>query len=106
LREIFAYVAEDDHAATGKFIRNIFHAVERLPSFPESGRIVPDLRDPSIREVIRHLAALCIGSRSALNWSRSHVYGTLHGEFLNCNWPLVMPSDDCRLSLRADRKTF
>jgi toxin ParE1/3/4 len=53
LREIFAYIAEDDPAAAGKFIRSLFGAVERLPYFPESGRIVPEFRDPRIREVIR-----------------------------------------------------
>jgi plasmid stabilization system protein ParE len=53
LREIFAYIAEDDPVAAGKFIRSLFHAVERLPFFPESGRIVPEFRDPDIREVIR-----------------------------------------------------
>ena len=53
LREIFAYIAEDDPAAAGRFIRSLFHAVERLPSFPESGRIVPEFDDPAIREVIR-----------------------------------------------------
>ncbi len=53
LREIFAYIAEDDPIAAGKFIRNLFDSVERLPSFPESGRIVPEFGDPSIREVIR-----------------------------------------------------
>lgn len=53
LRDIFAYIAENDPAAARKFIRSIFHAVERLPSFPESGRIVPEFDDPMIREVIR-----------------------------------------------------
>jgi len=53
LREIFAYIAEDDPVAAGRFIRSVFHAIERLPFFPESGRIVPELRDPAIREVIR-----------------------------------------------------
>jgi plasmid stabilization system protein ParE len=53
LREIFAYIAEDDSLAAGRFIRGLFDAVERLPSFPESGRIVPEFGDPSIREVIR-----------------------------------------------------
>lgn len=53
LREIFAYIAEDDSVAAGKFIRSLFRAVERLPYFPESGRIVPEFRDPRIREVIR-----------------------------------------------------
>ena len=53
LREIFAYIAEDDPATAGRFVRSLFCAVERLPCFPESGRIVPEFRDPAIREVIR-----------------------------------------------------
>ena len=53
LRDIFAYIAEDDPIAARKFIQGLFHAVERLPSFPESGRIVPEFGDPAIREVIR-----------------------------------------------------
>ena len=53
LREIFAYIAEDDPAAAKKFIRGLFHAVERLPSFPESGRIVPEFGEREIREIVR-----------------------------------------------------
>lgn len=53
LREILAYVAEYDPMAAGRFIRSLFDAVERLPPFPESGRIVPEFGDPCIREVIR-----------------------------------------------------
>jgi len=53
LREISVYIAEADPIAAAKFIRGIFNTVERLPCFPESGRIVPDFGDPSIREVIR-----------------------------------------------------
>ncbi len=53
LRDLFTYIAEDDPVAAGKFIRSLFHAIERLPSFPESGRIVPEFGDHSIREVIR-----------------------------------------------------
>lgn len=30
----------------------IFHAVEQLPAFPQSGRMVPEFQDPAIREVI------------------------------------------------------
>ncbi len=53
LREIFSYISEDDPAAAGRFIRSLLAAVERLPSFPESGRIVPEFADFTIREVIR-----------------------------------------------------
>ena len=53
LREIFAYIAEEDPVAAGRFIRSLFHAIERVPVFPESGRVVPEFGDLAIREVIR-----------------------------------------------------
>jgi toxin ParE1/3/4 len=33
-------------------VQRFFSAVERLFQFPESGRIVPEVQDPSLREVI------------------------------------------------------
>ena len=53
LRDIFAYIAKDDRAAAGKFVHSVVRAVERLPAFPESGRMVPEFGDPAIREVVR-----------------------------------------------------
>ena len=52
LKEIFAYIAEDDPIAGQEFIRSLFRAVERLPVFPESGRVVPEFKDATIREII------------------------------------------------------
>lgn len=53
LHDICAYIAEDDPAAAGEFVRSVFQAVERLSDVPQSGRIVPEFGDPRIREVIR-----------------------------------------------------
>jgi toxin ParE1/3/4 len=53
LREILAYIAGDDPSAARTFIQSLFRAVERLPTFPESGRMVPEFDDPTIREIIR-----------------------------------------------------
>jgi len=53
LRELVAYIAEDDQEAARQFARGIFQTVERLRQFPESGRIVPEFADPTIREVIK-----------------------------------------------------
>jgi len=52
LKEIFTYIAEDDPIAGKKFIRSLFMAVERLSVFPESGRVVPEFKDATIREII------------------------------------------------------
>lgn len=53
LRDIAAYIAEDRPGAAKKFIQRIFEAVEHLVEFPDSGRVVPEFNDPSIREIIR-----------------------------------------------------
>jgi plasmid stabilization system protein ParE len=45
--------AENDPTAAQRFVDSEFHAVERLTDFPYSGRIVPELGDPDIREIIR-----------------------------------------------------
>ena len=53
LKDIAAYIAEDSPSAAERFVSSLFQAVERLTDFPESGRIVPEFNDPTIREVIR-----------------------------------------------------
>jgi plasmid stabilization system protein ParE len=53
LREILAYIAEDDPVAGQRFVRCVFNSVDRLRLFPESGRVVPEFENPAIREVIR-----------------------------------------------------
>ena len=53
LKDIAAFIAEDSTSAAERFVRSLFHAVERLADFPESGRIVPEFNDPVLREIIR-----------------------------------------------------
>ena len=53
LKDITAFIAEDSISAAERFIGSLFQSVERLADFPESGRMVPEFGDPSIREVIR-----------------------------------------------------
>lgn len=53
LTDIAAFIAEDSASAADRFVRSLFQTVERLADFPESGRIVPEFGDPTIREVIR-----------------------------------------------------
>ena len=50
LKDIATYIREDSPSAAERFVRNLFRAVERLTDFPESGRIVPEFDDPTIRE--------------------------------------------------------
>lgn len=53
LRDFATYIAESDPVAARKFVQGISQAVERLRDSPQSGRMVPELSDPAIREVIR-----------------------------------------------------
>ena len=53
LKDIAAFIAEDSTSAAERFVRSLFHSVERLADFPESGRIVPEFNDPVLREIIR-----------------------------------------------------
>jgi addiction module RelE/StbE family toxin len=52
LEAIRDYIARDSAAYADLVVRRIVAAVERLRMFPESGRVVPERTDPSIREVI------------------------------------------------------
>jgi plasmid stabilization system protein ParE len=52
LRDLSAYIAEDNPVAAAGFVRSIFLAIERLPVFPASGRIVPEFGEATIREII------------------------------------------------------
>lgn len=52
VEEIARYIACDDRAAAQRWLRDIFVTVDRLALFPQSGRIVPELGVPTIREVI------------------------------------------------------
>jgi plasmid stabilization system protein ParE len=37
LKDIAAFIAEDSGSAAERFVKSIFHTVERLADFPESG---------------------------------------------------------------------
>jgi toxin ParE1/3/4 len=50
--EAAAYIAGDKPQAALKWLDGLFEATDRLERFPESGRIVPELRLPEYREVV------------------------------------------------------
>jgi toxin ParE1/3/4 len=52
IEEIADYIAEDNLDAAKVFLIDIFAAVERLRTFPQSGRVVPEVKRPDIREII------------------------------------------------------
>ena len=52
LRELVRYIAADDPAAAQRFGNAIIRRVEGLASFPRIGRVVPELGNDLVREVI------------------------------------------------------
>ena len=52
IRQQAHYIARDDRRAAGRWIEDVFAAVEPLAGLPRSGRIVPELQDPDTREII------------------------------------------------------
>lgn len=52
LEGIRAYVAQDSPRYAELVVQRIVAAVDRLQDFPESGRAVPELDRPEIREII------------------------------------------------------
>lgn len=58
LRELEAaldYIARDNPEAAEQLGRKVHAAVGRLAEYPDSGRVVPELGDPLLREVVREL---------------------------------------------------
>jgi plasmid stabilization system protein ParE len=50
--EIARYIASDKPKAARVWVKQLFELVAQLKSFPYSGRIVPEINDNSIRELI------------------------------------------------------
>ena len=52
LESITDFIAQDSPYYAQLFATDIINAVERLSSFPNLGRMVPEKNDPIIREII------------------------------------------------------
>ncbi len=52
LRSIYDYISLDSKIYAIRFIDKIVSRIDQLIEFPESGRMVPEKEDPSIRELI------------------------------------------------------
>lgn len=52
--QLRAYIAQDSPRYAAQFIARLIHAVEQLPDFPQRGRVVPEVNQDSLRELIFH----------------------------------------------------
>jgi plasmid stabilization system protein ParE len=53
VQSVKQFIAQDSPHAAQLVTQRLIAAVERLALFPQSGRIVPEIADPLIREVIQ-----------------------------------------------------
>jgi addiction module RelE/StbE family toxin len=75
LDAIRTYIARDSETYADAVILEIFATTDRLENFPESGRIVPELNDPTTREII-------VGSYRVMydiSGEVVRILGVLHG---------------------------
>ncbi len=52
LKQIHDYIARDSKFYAQKILQDIVDKSEKLKIFPEIGRIVPEIGDPNVRELI------------------------------------------------------
>lgn len=66
VQSIQQFIAQDSPLYAQLVGQQLIAAVERLPTFPQSGRIIPEFNNPAVREVIQG--------------SYRIVYRLIHGE--------------------------
>ncbi len=66
LDSIHAYISRDSSVYADSVLAEIFEASDRLIDYPESGRVVPEIGDNAVRELIvgnyRVMYERCCGS--------------------------------------------
>ncbi len=80
LDEIVAYIANDSPSSALTFLEEIFNKAESLGTLSERGRVVPELADPNVRELLLHNYRLFY----EIHGNEVVILGVLHGarEFL------------------------
>jgi addiction module RelE/StbE family toxin len=52
LRSIHSYISQDSKYYADKFVEQLISRIDQLEEYPQSGRIVPEFQNDSIRELI------------------------------------------------------
>ncbi len=87
LDAVIGYIARDSHQAAGQILDTALDAAASLAAFAERGRVVPELDDPTIREVFVYryrlqyriedtrvlVVAFLHGSRDFATWKASQT---------------------------------
>ena len=70
LDAIAEFISKDSPHHSSLFVLDVLQAVDRLTEFPKSGRVVPEIDDPLVREVI-------LGSYRIIYRVRNHLVEVL-----------------------------
>ncbi len=54
LREIVSFIAQDNPERAKSFGNELIDHALTLAELPERGRVVPEISEPSVREIVRH----------------------------------------------------
>lgn len=52
LESIAEFISKDSPHSASMFVADLFQATDRISRFPKSGRMVPEVGNPAVREVI------------------------------------------------------
>lgn len=85
LKNIFDYISLDSEFYATRFVNQLIQQVEQLKKFPISGRVVPELMNPNIRELITG------NYRIFYRQSKHHVtILRVHHSSRNIQWKLLV----------------
>ena len=76
LRRIHDYISIDSKFYAKKISQDIVEKTEKLNDFPKCGRVVPEIGDPKIREIIIYSYRLVY----EINPTVTEILGIIHGK--------------------------
>lgn len=72
---IAAFIARDSPGAASLLVERFIEAVDRLTEFPELGRVVPEVGDPALRELIVSPYRIMYRVEGGAVWITAIVHG-------------------------------
>ena len=85
LEAVCLYIARDAPRYAEMFARRVFQATDRLVTFPQLGRVVPEIGRDDIREVIVQRYHKCRKAQSFQGGDRRHLAQRANRFLLRCS---------------------
>jgi len=79
LRSIYEYISHDSHVYASRFIKVLINQTKIIETFPNSGRIVPEFSDKSLREIIYNNYRIVYRIKDS---SKPEILAVMHGSQL------------------------